>query len=139
MNSITRAKLKNKQPLNIICYGDSMTWGYNDGNVQSATNYPAVLQAKMRYIYGYNQINVVNKGVSGCTSTEGLAGFQNQIIRDTPDLLIMMWGLNDALYIDTAQFIQNMRTMIQLAKDNNIEVILATQVPIISRELGRVS
>lgn len=131
-----KEKFKRKEPVKIVCYGDSMTWGYNDGNVQSINNYPSVLQNKLRYIYGYEQITVLNKGVSGCTSTYGLAEFEPQIVSENPDMVIIMWGLNDALYINTDKFISNLKNMVEIAIDNEIEVLLSTQIPIISRELG---
>lgn len=131
-----KEKFKRKEPVKIVCYGDSMTWGYNDGNVQSVNNYPSVLQNKLRYIYGYDQITVLNKGVSGCTSSYGLAEFEPQIVSENPDMVVIMWGLNDALYINTDKFVSNLKNMVEIAIDNGIEVLLSTQIPIISRELG---
>jgi len=134
----TKSKLKAKKPLRIVCHGDSMTWGYNDGAIQSVNNYPSVLQTKMRYIYEYNDITVINEGHSGQTSAYGLLNFDTQVLNYNPDLLIIMWGLNDSYNnnVTLADFIENIRQMIILAKKNNIEIIIATPVPIISRSLG---
>ncbi|MCO7177009.1 BppU family phage baseplate upper protein [Sporolactobacillus kofuensis] len=123
----TRRKLLNKEPVVIVCFGDSVTWGYRTGAIQTANNYPAVLQTKLQYIYGYSGITVVNKGYPGQTSSYGLANFDANVTSQSPDLVIIMWGLNDhngVNDIDYDTYVSNLRSMARKAKASGIEAIL---------------
>lgn len=133
-----KTKLKAKQPITIVCYGDSMTYGTIQGG-QAINNYPKVLQERLRYIYEYDTITVVNKGFPGQTSKYGFENFTLNVLNENPDMLIMSWGLNDNANVNPVSLIDfenYIRKMVTLAKENNIEVVISSPIPIISKTLG---
>jgi lysophospholipase L1-like esterase len=118
-------KFNNKEPVTIVCKGDSMTYGFV-GGTQTVNNYPKVLQDKLRMIYGYNEIYVINSGVPGATATNGLSDFQPSVIVHNPDLVIIMYGLNDTQSQSFDTFSDNLNEMCKLCLNNDIEVVLCT-------------
>lgn len=72
---------------NIICFGDSMTFGYG---ADPGEDYPARLAKKIG-------IPVINAGVDGDTSIEGLKRLSADVLEKSPFLVIIEFGGNDFL------------------------------------------
>lgn len=90
-------KMINKQPVTILCYGDSITYGYvpNSG-AQTANPYPAYLQTLLQDYYGYTSISVQNYGYSSRQSDELASdSYISSLISKNPDMVILMVGIND--------------------------------------------
>jgi lysophospholipase L1-like esterase len=133
--NIAMKKLIDQLPVKIVCYGDSITWGYNFGGAQSPNPYPTVLQTKMRYLWGNNNITVVNSGINSATTADGLTNFNTSVLAEAPDLCVIMFGLNDngTPDISLADYTANLRELVKLCKDNSIEVILMSPTATIDR------
>lgn len=92
----------------ILDFGDSLTAGYG---LMPEQAFPARLEAWL----GQHGIaaRVVNAGVSGDTTTDGLARL-DWALADKPDLVILALGANDALRgIDPATVRANLDKMLQ--------------------------
>lgn len=88
---------------NIICFGDSITWGYG---VDPGEDYPSAM-SKM------TDIPVINAGLDGDTSTEALNRIDTDIIDRDPLLVIIEFGGNDFLRrIPPEVTVDNIRKMI---------------------------
>ena len=99
----------------ILAYGDSLTYGYN---VKRSESYPA----KLEVLTG---ISVINSGVSGEVSAQGLKRLPKVLDEHHPQLLILCHGGNDLLRkMDLEEMESNIRSMIQLSLDRDIPVIL---------------
>ena len=99
----------------ILAYGDSLTYGYN---VKRSESYPA----KLEVLTG---ISVINSGVSGEVSAQGLKRLPKVLDEHHPQLLILCHGGNDLLRkMDLEEMESNIRSMIQLSLDRDISVIL---------------
>lgn len=123
-------KMVNKETTTIVCLGDSVTWGYNNGAVQVTNHYPKVIQDKLNYMYGYSGITVYNEGMPGKTSADGVSNFTARVLGHAPDLVIIMFGLNDNnTDLSIIDYQNNLRTMIDTAKQNNIKVLLMSPTP----------
>ncbi len=72
---------------NIICFGDSITFGYG---VLPVENYPTALSK----ILGKN---VINAGIDGDTSGEALKRLKSDVLERDPYLVIVEFGGNDFL------------------------------------------
>lgn len=99
----------------ILAFGDSLTYGTGANKEES---YPSVLE---------NTINrkVINAGVPGELSVQGLKRLPKFLEKYQPDLLILCHGGNDILQKhDLAKAESNIRQMIILAENKNIPVIL---------------
>jgi acyl-CoA thioesterase-1 len=105
----------------IVCFGDSLTAGY--GSTTPATDsYPALLQARVT-------LPVINAGIRGDTSGQGLARLQADVLDHDPVIVIIEFGANDYFIagsgIDMAAVENNFRTMLSLLEDGNRKIYVA--------------
>ena len=127
-------KMIDKEIVNIVCYGDSVTYGFipNDGK-KTVNPYPETLQYLLREYYGYGDIYVYNEGYSGRQSDELASDeYINHVKKHTPDLVILMVGLNDKLgnYGDISSiefYMNNLKTIKN--KLAEYELMLLTPTP----------
>ncbi len=99
----------------VLAFGDSLTFGTGAGPGES---YPEVLS-------GLIGRTVVNAGVPGEVSTDGLLRLPALLDREQPTLLLLCHGGNDQLQrLDPARLADNLRAMIREARDRNIAVVL---------------
>ena len=99
----------------ILAFGDSLTVGVGTGRDSA---YPAVLQRMTR-------IEVINAGVSGETSAQGLRRLPAVLDEYQPDLVILCHGGNDFLRRqDTSATKANLAAMIDLMHARGIQVVL---------------
>ena len=99
----------------VLAFGDSLTFGTGAGTGES---YPEVLS-------GLIGRTVVNAGVPGEVSPDGLLRLHALLDREQPALLLLCHGGNDQLQrLDPARLADNLRAMIREARDRNIAVVL---------------
>ncbi len=104
----------------IVCFGDSLTAGYGTDPGQS---YPNFLQ-KMLDTEGY-AYHVVNEGISGNTSKDGLERVSHITARN-PSLVVVEFGGNDGLRglpLDQTQ--KNIAAIIEQLQKSGTKVALA--------------
>ena len=78
--------------LNIICFGDSITEG---GHVEKPQRWTSILQSMLDEKWSDNY-RVINKGIGGNTSAQGLDRFFDDVLPYLPGLLLVEFGFNDA-------------------------------------------
>ena len=99
----------------VLAFGDSLTFGYG---VKTNESYPA----KLANLSG---LNVINAGISGELSFEGLKRLENLLDKHKPKLLILCHGGNDILRRKSHDKLRyNIKKMIDLALAKNINVLL---------------
>lgn len=99
----------------ILAFGDSLTFGTGADPAQS---YPAVLEELINR-------RVVNSGVPGEVTTEGLSRLTDVLERERPALLLLCQGGNDQLRRQNLQqMTNNIKEMIHLARQRGIAVVL---------------
>ncbi|HUO91671.1 MAG TPA: arylesterase [Rhizomicrobium sp.] len=107
------------QPLKILAFGTSLTQGYN---LPPGTEFTMVLQQKLNAA-GINA-TVVNSGVSGDTSSDGLSRL-DWSLADHPDAAIVEMGSNDALRgIDPRLTEKNITAMLAKFRAAHVPVLL---------------
>ena len=88
---------------NIICFGDSITFGYG---ANMGEDFPTQLGKLM-------DAPVINAGVSGDTSTEALARLEKDVLEKDPRLVLIEFGGNDFIKnVPMEETIKNTEEMI---------------------------
>lgn len=111
------AALPGAQPGRVVFYGDSITeaWGRF-----GTTFFP-------------DKPSYVNRGISGQTTEQMVVRFRQDVINLHPDTVVILAGTNDIAGNtgpETPEMIEdNFRSMVDLARANNIRVVLASVLP----------
>ncbi len=113
------SKERTIKPLNpndtILAFGDSLTYGYNANPNES---YPSILGR----LSGYN---IINAGIPAETSQDGLRRLPALLEDKKIKLIILFFGGNDIMQrLPTTQLKANLKTMIHMAKEKDIDVLL---------------
>ncbi|MDH5391551.1 MAG: arylesterase [Gammaproteobacteria bacterium] len=99
----------------ILAFGDSLT---NGNGALPSQSYPSRLQQ-------LSQINVINAGISGEISANGLKRLPGLLKQHRPQLVIICHGGNDILRrLNLQQTKANITQMIELAKSYRAQVLL---------------
>ncbi len=90
---------------NIICFGDSITFGYG---AEPQESYPSILAE-------ISGLPVINAGIDGDTSAEGLERINKDVLSRNPVLVIIEFGGNDFLKkVPLEQTSDNIKKMIDV-------------------------
>ncbi len=101
----------------IVCFGDSLTQGFGATGEQT---YPYFLQQ-------FTNLPVINKGVNGNTSKNGLNRIDD-ILQFKNSLVIVEFGANDFFQqISISETKKNMEQIVDKLKQDNIVVLVSTE------------
>jgi acyl-CoA thioesterase I len=100
----------------ILAFGDSLTFG--TGSNSKTESYPAILQQ-------LTGRTVINAGIPGEISKQGLLRLPSILEKTKPDLVILCHGGNDLIrQLNNAQLEHNLDQMITLIQQSGAEVVL---------------
>ena len=100
----------------ILAFGDSLTYG--TGANSATESYPAVLA-------GLSNRTVINAGVPGEVSSEGLNRLGQMLEQHQPDLVLLCHGGNDLIRkLDETALSQNLAQMVTQIRAQGAEVVI---------------
>ena len=118
---IINTHMLNAKDITILFLGDSLTEGYGLNKEEA---FPKLVQNLIRKNLKKN-VEVINGGVSGSTTSDGLARLK-WYIRKKPDFIFIALGANDGLRgLNLTQSQKNLEEIILYAKKSNAKVFLA--------------
>ena len=113
------------QPVKIVCIGDSITGVYyHTGGLRA---YPEMLEVALHKLYPHARVTVRNAGISGDTTRGALARLDRDVIAHKPQLVTVMFGMNDLVRIPLAEFKKNLKEITARCRQEGAEVLLCTQ------------
>ncbi|MCK9477929.1 MAG: GDSL-type esterase/lipase family protein [Firmicutes bacterium] len=117
----------NVHNLKIIAFGDSITQG--SALTTDMKNWTELLSER----YG---TEIINAGVAGNSSAQGLARLERDVLSLRPDLVIINFGMNDSVldgphYVAVSQFADNITQIVEEIRKAGAMPVLVTPNPII--------
>lgn len=116
----------------IVCLGDSVTGVYYHTGGYRA--YPEMLELGLRKAHPTASIRVINAGISGHTTSDGLARLEQDVLQHHPDLVTISFGLNDMTRVPPDQFRTNLEQLIDRCRAQQSLVMLCTPNAVIHTE-----
>jgi lysophospholipase L1-like esterase len=118
-----------------LAFGDSITEGFMALTpflltLESSIAYPSRLDAMLEERYRVQDFRVVNGGVGGEDSREGLNRIRSAIDGADPDAILIFEGINGLTRDGAGSVASDLRQMVSIAKGRGLEVFIATLTPI---------
>lgn len=113
-------------PISIICFGDSLTAGYQsptpDVPYIHETPYGAFLQERLGA-----QATVTSSGVCGEVTTEMVQRFPRDVLGKSPDYVVILGGTNDlGCHTPPGEIFDRLRTLYSRAQAVHIQPVAVT-------------
>ena len=113
-----------EKPVTIVCLGDSVTGVYYHTGGRRA--YPEMLEIAIKLAVTKANVTVINAGISGNTTLDGLNRLDRDVLAKKPDLVTVSFGLNDMTRISEEQFRKNLETIVARCREAKCDVVLCT-------------
>lgn len=129
----TMAKLRQKENVRIVLFGDSISAGANSSGMTLTTpflpRWGDLVQESLQRYYGA-KVELINTAVGGMDSHWGMAEAKCRVGQYKPDLAIIAFGMNDR--DEPKQFVENIKVIMNRVLEDSPEtefLICATSVP----------
>ncbi len=124
--------LQGTEPVRIVCFGDSVTGlYYHTGGLRAWTDFLGM--ALQRACPG-SIPDMINAGISGHTTAQGLDRIEQDVLSRRPDLVVVMFGLNDMVRVSEDAYRTNLEEIVRRVRKQGAEVILCTPNAVISTD-----
>lgn len=123
----TRQELESGADATIVCFGDSITAGY-----AVRRGFPSFLLESLRQRFPDSKIEMINSGISGDTSQDGLSRLDWAVLSYEPDLVTINFGINDCvLVLSLEEFEMNLVEMVRRIRAGpDSEILLLSSQPL---------
>jgi acyl-CoA thioesterase-1 len=119
--------LQNGLDVSIVAFGDSITAGY-----AVRRGFPSFWKEMLSKKYPDAEVELINAGVSGDTSMDGLARLDYAVLSYEPDLVTINFGINDCVWgLGQEEFEANFVEMVRRIRAGpNSEILLLSSQPL---------
>ena len=113
-----------ERPVRIVGFGDSITGVYYHTGGRRA--WTEMLGVALQRIYPGAQLQMINAGISGNKTSNALDRIDRDVLAHQPDLVVVMFGMNDVAAHPQDVYEANLRTIIEKCRAVGSEVVLCT-------------
>ena len=118
-----------------VAFGDSITQGQVLSlgfamAIEPLESYPHKLEQILRSQYPAQDVRVVNSGYGGEDPAGGVARLPGVLDAEHPEVLLIQEGINGLTTARVTSYGNHLRTMVSLARQRNIDIIIATLLPV---------
>jgi lysophospholipase L1-like esterase len=118
-----------------VAYGDSITQGQVRSIgfatvIEPLESYPYKLEQILRSRYPAQDVTVANAGFGGEVPADGVARLPGVLDAEHPEVLLLQEGTNGLTTARVTSYGNHLRTMVSLARQRDIDVIIATLLPV---------
>ncbi len=117
-------KFHKGEPVTFVCLGDSVTGVYYHTGGRRA--YTDMLKLALEQGFPGVEFTAINAGVSGNTTVDALARLEQDVLSHKPDLVSIMFGLNDMTRVPMDDYRANLKALIERCRAAGAEVVLCT-------------
>ncbi len=123
----TIADLIRGSNITIVCFGDSITSGYS-----VRRGFPSFWKEMLSKKYQKARIELINSGVSGDTTLDGLDRLDHAVLSYKPNLVTINFGINDCVMaLELNEFEGNLVQMVkQIRSYTGSEILLLSSQPL---------
>ena len=123
----TRLDLEAGADATIVCFGDSITAGY-----AVRRGFPSFWLESLRQKFPDSKIEMINSGISGDTSQDGLSRLDWAVLSYEPDLVTINFGINDCvLGLSLEEYEMNLVEMVRRIRAGpDSEILLLSSQPL---------
>ena len=140
--ALMQSNMLNNTSATIVFFGDSVTQGcFEAGVCESESTYVAKFGKTLSVFYPSVRFNIVNSGVGGNNTTDGLARFDRDVAVFLPDLVVVGFALNDACggeaYLD--KYEKNLTEICEKVNELHAECVVLTPNMMCTKATDRVA
>ncbi len=124
--------------MTFVGFGDSLTYGYG---VLDGVSFMDRLKVSLSNIFTDKDCTIINSGINGDTTREGLRRIYRDVINHNPDIVTILFGSNDSALNDyqhraIAEFELNLMEIAKLIKEKtSAKIIFITPPPCIEDDI----
>lgn len=124
ISEVTRRLASGTNHVRIACFGDSITGVYYHTGSQRA--WCDMLGIALRGAYPKAKVEMINAGIGGHTTVDALGRIDQDVIAIKPDLVVVMFGMNDVTRVDPEAFQANLDEIAERCLAAGAAVVLCT-------------
>jgi lysophospholipase L1-like esterase len=98
--------------------------------IEPLESYPYKLEQILRSRYPAQDVTVANAGFGGEVPADGVARLPGVLDAEHPEVLLLQEGTNGLTTARVTSYGNHLRTMVSLARQRDIDVIIATLLPV---------
>lgn len=121
-----------EREVRLVCFGDSVTGLYY--HTGGRRTYTDMLGIALERLHPGAKVKMHNAGISGHTTENALARIDRDVLAHEPDLVTVMFGLNDMVRVPVENYRANLVEIVSRCRAAGAEVVLATPNAVITTE-----
>ncbi|MEN6302443.1 MAG: SGNH/GDSL hydrolase family protein, partial [Armatimonadia bacterium] len=121
---VNEALASGERVVKIAGLGDSITGVYYHTGGRRA--WTEMLGLALQRLYPQAKLETINAGLSGNVSGDGLRRLEKDVLAHHPDVVVVMFGMNDVARATPEAYEANLRQIVDKCRATGAEVVLCT-------------